>query len=165
MKTTLCIFSFCLVVLCGCTSQTVEQKTNWVYDQEEVLSENEEDALNELIRRFEKETTNEIVIVTTADIGEHEKMVFYAVEFGDRLGIGKKDKNNGLIIAFSSTLHETFIATGLGTEYILTDPICKSIIDEQMVPNFRDGYYYRGLESGLKECIKIWKDKAGRDSR
>jgi len=99
------------------------------------------------------------VIVTTPDIGEHEKMVFYALEFGDRLGVGKKDKNNGLIIVFSSTLSETFIATGLGTEYILTDPICKNIVDEQMVPKFRDGNYYQGIESGLKECIRIWKEK------
>ena len=147
------------MLLCGCTNRTEGQKTNWVFDHEEVISETEEDALNEIISQFEKETTNEIVIVTTPDIGEHEKMVFYALEFGDRLGVGKKDKNNGLIIVFSSTLSETFIATGLGTEYILTDPICKNIVDEQMVPKFRDGNYYQGIESGLKECIRIWKEK------
>jgi uncharacterized protein len=99
------------------------------------------------------------VIVTTPDIGEHEKMVFYAVEFGDRLGVGKKDKNNGLVIVFSSKLSETFIATGLGTENILTDPICKKIVDEKMVPNFKEGKYFLGLESGLKECIRNWQEK------
>ena len=123
-----------------------------------MLSKSEEKALTKIITEFEKETTNEIAIVTTPDIGEHEKMVFYAVEFGDRLGIGKKDINNGLIIVVSSNLRETFIATGLGTENILSDSICKVIVDEKMVPNFKEGNYYLGLESGLNECIRVWKE-------
>lgn len=159
MKTTLCIFSFCFLLVCGCTNRTEGQNPNWVFDKEEVLSETDEDALNVIITQFEKETSNEIVIVTTPDIGDHEKMVFYAVEFGERYGVGKKDKDNGLIIVFSASLRETFIATGLGTEKLLTDPICKEIVDKKMVPEFKEGNYFEGILNGLNECIRVWKDK------
>ncbi len=157
MKTSLYLVGLC-IILSGCLNRKPVQNTIWVFDKEEVLSDNEEATLNEIITRFERETTNEIVIVTTPDIGEHEKMVSYAVEFGDSLGVGKRNKNNGLVIVFSSTLRETFIATGLGIEDILTDSICQMIVDEDMVPNFKDGNYYEGIEGGLNECIRIWKE-------
>jgi uncharacterized protein len=159
MKTTLYILSFCSLLLLECGNRIEGQNTNWVFDQENILTDSEEEALNEMISQFEQETFNEIAIVTTPDIGEHDKMVFYAVEFGNRLGVGKKDQDNGLIIVFSSTLRETFIATGLETEKVLTDPICKTIIDDKMIPQFSDGNYYQGIENGLKECIRIWKEK------
>lgn len=159
MKTTFYIFSLCLLLLSGCSNPIKGQNPNWVFDQEDVLSETEEAALNEIITQFEKETSNEIAIVTTADIGDHEKMVFYAVDFGERYGVGKKEKDNGLIIAFSASLRETFIATGLGTEKILTDPICKGIVDQEMVPEFKNGNYFKGIQNGLNECIRIWKEK------
>lgn len=158
MKITLYIFGLCSLLLFGCASRTVGQNANWIFDHEHILSVTEKEALNSVISQFEKETTNEIVIVTTPDIGKHEKMVFYAVEFGERFGVGKKDLDNGLIIVFSATLRESFIATGLGTENILTDSICKRIIDEKMIPEFRVGNFYKGIESGLMECIRIWKE-------
>ena len=135
------------------------QNESWVFDIEQVLTEEQETILDSIISQFEEETTNVIVIVTTADIGDHEKMVFYAVEFGERYGVGKTEKDNGLIIAFSASLRETFIATGLGTEKILTDPICKGIVEQEMVPEFKNGNYFKGIQNGLNECIRIWKEK------
>lgn len=130
-----------------------------MFDQENVLTDDEEKELNDIIVNFEKETTNEIAIVTTDNIGEHKKMVFYAVGFGDLFGIGKKDKDNGLIIVISKALRETLIATGKSTENILKDEICKEIVDNQMVQEFKEGNYYQGLKDGLEECIRIWKEK------
>ncbi len=84
-------------------------------------------------------------------------MVDYAVEFGEKRGVGEKDKKNGLIILFSRNMRQTFIATGYGTEKILKDEICKAIIDSTMVLYFRKEDYYGGLKAGLEECINRWK--------
>lgn len=159
MKRTL-IFIFILSLsIFACNDKNRSQRTIWVFDQENVLTDDQEKVLNEIITNFEKKTTNEIAIVTTNNIGEHEKMILYAMEFGKRHGIGKKHKNNGLVIVFSATLKETFIAPGLSTENILKDEICKRIVDKQMIPEFREGNNFEGLKNGLEECIRIWKEK------
>lgn len=140
-------------------SNNVSEEKNWVLDQENILTDNEEQILNDIIKSYEKETSNEIVIVTTDNIGEHKKMVFYAVELGNKLGVGKKEKNNGLIIVVSKTLKETFMATGLSTELILKDEICQRFVDYKMIPEFKKDNYFEGLKNGMEESMKIWSKK------
>lgn len=150
--------SVLLFTLAACSNNSDPKSKSWVFDQENVLTYDQEKLLNEIITNFEKETTNEIAIVTTSDIGEHNKMVFYAVDFGNRYGVGKQEKDNGLVIVFSKTLRGTFISTGLSTEKILTDVICQNIVDNHMVPEFKKGNYFTGIKKGLEECILTWKE-------
>ena len=49
------------------------------------------------------------------------------------------------------------IATGTGTELILTDEICKNVIDLTIIPEFKNGNFYDGIKNGLIELIKKWK--------
>jgi len=134
-----------------------DKKSSWVLDYENVLSDSEEYTLDSIIKDFELKTSNEIAIVTIKDLEGYPKMVDYAVKFGEKHGVGKKDKNNGLVIVFSQTLRQTFLATGYGTEKILKDEICKEIVDSTMIPHFKQGDSYGGLKAGLLECIDRWE--------
>ncbi|GAA4239678.1 hypothetical protein GCM10022291_34970 [Postechiella marina] len=49
------------------------------------------------------------------------------------------------------------ISTGHGTEKILTDEICKKIIDQTIIPEFKNGDYYSGIEKGITELIAKWE--------
>ncbi len=149
---------FLLIILTAC-GQTVDDSkaVKWIYDFENILSSEQEKVLDSIIIDFESETTNEIVIVTTDNIGEFDKMVEFAVDFGDKHGVGKKDKNNGLVIVFSKKMRQTFLATGYGTENILKDDICIKIVDSTMIPYFKNLDYFGGLQAGLEECITKWK--------
>ena len=155
------IFVFSIIAMfllnaCGQGNGNVDNK-KWVFDYEDVLNDNQEYLLDSIIRECEAQTTNEIVIVTVDNIGEFDKMVEYAVDFGEKHGVGKNEKDNGLVILFSKSMRETFLATGYGTEKILKDEICKAIIDSTMIPYFKDQDYFGGLKSGLEECIIRWK--------
>ncbi len=145
-----------LLVACGQTNSK-SKPISWVNDFENILTDNQEKYLDSLISDFEKRTTNEIALVTVHDIGDSPKMVDYAVELGEKWGVGKKNKDNGLIILFSKNMRQTFLATGYGTEKILKDEICKEIIDSVMIPHFKNEDYYGGLKAGLEECINIWE--------
>ncbi len=149
---------FLLIILTAC-GQTVDDSkaVKWIYDFENILSSEQEKVLDSIIIDFESETTNEIVILTTDNIGEFDKMVEFAVDFGDKHGVGKKDKNNGLVIVFSKKMRQTFLATGYGTEKFLKDEICKKIVDSTMIPYFKNLDYFGGLQAGLKDCIVKWK--------
>jgi uncharacterized protein len=48
------------------------------------------------------------------------------------------------------------IATGYGTELILTDEICKKVIEEKIVPEFKKGNFYDGIKNAVLALIEKW---------
>ena len=110
-----------------------------------------------IIREFDKNTSNQITIVSIDSIGKYTNFDKFAVDLSNYNGIGLKEKDNGLSIVFSKNLRKIRISTGLGTEKILTDDICKKIIDQTIIPEFKNGDYYSGIEKGLKELIAKWE--------
>ena len=158
MKKLLILIPLFLLLLNACAQGGHKPDSlKWVYDYEDVLTDNQEKTIDSLISDFENRTTNEIVIVTVTDIGDSVSMKDYAVRLGNKWGVGKKNKDNGLMILFSSHMRQTFLATGKGTEKILKDDICKRIVDSTMIPYFKKQQYFEGLKAGLEECIKDWE--------
>jgi uncharacterized protein len=155
MKISIILISLFTMVLTSC-GQDNNNKTR-IYDNEDILTINQELSLDSIISDFEKRTTNEILIVTSKDIGEYEEPILFAADFGNNYGIGKKGKDNGLVIFFSKTLRKTSLATGYGTEKILKDEICKTIIDSCMIPLFKQEKYFEGIKTGVEESIRNWK--------
>jgi len=143
-------------IMDGCNNQDSAATQQRVFDYEEILDAGEEKHLKALIDSFEYVTGNEIAIVTTPGIGKYDKMVDFAVEFGNQHGVGKGSENNGLVLVFSKTMRETFIATGYGAEKILKEHVVKEIIDSTMIPCFKDEAYFKGLDSGLKDIMQKW---------
>ena len=106
---------------------------------------------------LKKNTTKQIAIVSIKSIGKYTDFDKFAIDLSNYNGIGLKEKDNGLSIVFSKNLRKIRISTGIGTEKILTDEICKNIIDQTIIPEFKDGNYYNGIEKGLTELIAEWK--------
>ncbi len=128
-----------------------------VSDYENVFSETQISELAEIIANYEKETTREIAIVTIKTIEPYDNITDYSTDLANEWGIGKPETDNGLLILFSKNLREIRISTGFGTERKLTDEICKNVIDKTIIPKFKSGEYYNGIENGLVELIKLWE--------
>ncbi len=62
------------------------------------------------------------------------------------------------MIVFSPTLRNVRINTGYGVEHILTDEICKVVLDDFILPEFKKGNYYQGVNVGVDELIKHWNE-------
>lgn len=139
------------------TGYELPKSIGWVNDFEDILTTAQEQKLTDIIVEFDKKTTNQIAIVTVHDISPYENMKTYATALGNHWGVGQKDKHNGLVIVVSKNLRKVWISTGLGTEKVLTNEICKKIIDEKMIPEFRQGNSFEGLVKGLNELIGNWK--------
>ena len=144
--------------------ETIENDTigfpkqiGYVNDFENVFTKEQISKLENLIRDYENKTTNEISIVTINSIEPYKDISLYTTELANHWGIGKTEKNNGLIILFSNTIRSIRISTGYGTEKILTDEICKRIIDKTIIPEFKKGNHYNGIENGIKELIAKWE--------
>jgi uncharacterized protein len=126
-----------------------------VNDFEFAFSAEELEKLTRIIRDFEKKTSNQIAIVSIKSIGSYDDFDKYALALSNNWGVGQKDKHNGLTIVFSTTLKKIRISTG--TEKFLSDTVCKIIMDETIIPAFKNGNFYGGIEKGLCQLIEKWQ--------
>lgn len=106
---------------------------------------------NDLVK-FAEETSNQIVVVVVDDLAGYEPVEF-AYKIGDKWKVGHEKEDNGIVILIKPTggkgERKTFIATGRGLEGAIPDYTCKEIVDNEMLPNFRNEEYYKGITSAL----------------
>ncbi|MBS0646403.1 MAG: TPM domain-containing protein [Verrucomicrobia bacterium] len=122
----------------------------WTSDYEHIFTQDQIFELDSIIDKFEKETTNEIAIVTIdSSWTTKESFDSLTLAIARNWGVGKKDKNNGILIGISTGLRKIRIQNGYGIEAILTDAETKKIIDDIIIPEFKKGNYFEGTKSGL----------------
>jgi len=122
--------------------------TGYVTDAANVLDAPSHQELESRLAAFEKSTSIEIAVATVPSL-EGEEIESYAVELFKQWGIGKKGKNNGLLILVAPNEHKTRIEVGYGLEPILPDGLCGQIIRERMIPHFKNNDYAGGLDEGI----------------
>jgi uncharacterized protein len=127
----------------------------WICDYEHIFSDNQISELDSIISKFEKETTNEIVIVTIdSSWATKESFDSFTLTLLNNWGIGKKDKNNGILIGISTGLRIIRIENGYGIEEKLTDAETKKIIDDIIIPEFKQGDFFEGTKKGLLDLMQ-----------
>lgn len=128
-----------------------------INDYGKIFSESQRTELSKILYNYDKETTRQIVVITIDSIKPYQNIQKYATDLGNEWGIGNTEKNNGLTIVVCNPCRQIGIATGTGTELILTDEICKNVIDQTIIPEFKNGNFYNGIKNGVVELIKKWK--------
>jgi uncharacterized protein len=130
----------------------------FVYDQGNVLSPSEEQATNRQLNEFTKRTSNVIVVLTVPDLCGTDKSQF-AIEFGDQMGVGRKDLENGLVFLVKPKMGtargEVFIAVGTGLQGAITDAGTRRIIDYEIIPYFKKGSYIGGITAGTETLMRL----------
>ncbi len=127
----------------------------YVHDYAGWLTPSDKANLEMKLRRYWDSTSTQIVVMIRPDIGDYDKSS-YAFELGNRWGIGRKDKNNGVLMLVKTEAPERgiFIATGYGTEGALPDILSGSIVRNTMAPYFRQQQYAAGINAGVDDIIK-----------
>lgn len=126
----------------------------WVNDFANVLAPQTKEQLNNLIADVEKQTTAEIAVVTvesTAPLTPKQ----YATELLNRWKVGKKGKDNGVLILLAVKDRRIEIETGYGVEGILPDGKVGEIIRTYMVPYFKNNRWGEGLIAGTQQIARV----------
>ncbi len=124
------------------------------------LSTEETQALENKLEVFSNETSNQLCIVIIDSLWG-----FSTADFCERIittwGVGKKDKNNGIIILIKPTGgagdRDAFIATGYGLEGAIPDLTCKKIVDNELIPNLKNGESYKALDAASTVLMALAK--------
>jgi uncharacterized protein len=85
----------------------------------------------------------------------------YGMRVAEAWKLGKKGKDDGLLLLVALDDRRTHLFTGYGLEGILPDGRAGAILDEHVVPAFRAGEYDRGVYAGLRAAAEVIADDAG----
>ena len=152
-------FVLALVFCISCKTkpkQTLKHNQVVVQDYANVFSTVEEDSLTNFILNYEKLTTNKICVMTIDSLPANTKALRHATNIAQNLGIGKADKNNGLLLLIAKSDKQVAFATGYGTELVLTDSVCYHLIESTLIPNFKNKLYYNGVRQVLDSIKTKW---------
>lgn len=112
--------------------------TNYVYDPSGVLTPATVAEVNGMLQSLREQTTAEGVVAIIPSIGD-DTIEEYATSLFAHWGVGKKDKDNGVLLVVALEEHRVRIETGYGTEGVLTDAVCSSIIRNDFTPAMKEG--------------------------
>jgi uncharacterized protein len=113
---------------------------------------------------FDKTTSTQITIVTIKNLGGYA-VSQYAVELGNRWGVGRKGKDNGVLILASLEDRDVNISTGYGLEGALTDATSGRIIRNEIVPEFKKKNYYEGFNKAADAIIAATRGEYTNDEK
>jgi uncharacterized protein len=118
------------------------------------------DKINAVILELDKKTSAEIAVVTVKNL-EGDNIDNYAVNLFKQWGIGKKGKDNGVLILAAIDDRKARIEVGYGLEGVINDAKAGDILRAYVFPNFKKGDYGQGLYEGTLAVAGIIADSAG----
>lgn len=136
----------------------VQDRTRYVADPDHYITTVERASLDARLDSIRRATTVEPMIAVVGDIPDDTDIDTYATELFGAWGLGKKDKDNGLLIVVAVEPHKVAIRTGYGLEGVMPDITCGRIIREDLAPAFRRGAYGRGLLAATDRIERILTD-------
>lgn len=139
-------------LLAGCASAAIPEHKGYVNDFAGMLSDKEEKALESQLVQYEKQTSNEVAVVTVSSLNG-KSVEDYTMALAEKWQVGKQDKDNGVIILVAKEEKKIRIEVGYGLEPVLTDIATKQIIDNEMTPRFKKDDFSGGIEAAVKAVI------------
>ena len=129
-----------------------------VYDEAGLLSSEEKELLNQKLIKFEDSTSTEIEVVIIPST-KGEDINFLATRFGQTWGIGKKGVDNGVVFLIATEDRQISIQQGRAVEKYLTASVAGQIIDYLIIPKFKQGKWYEGIDEGVNALMEATQGK------
>jgi uncharacterized protein len=106
------------------------------------------------IRETEQKTAAEIAVVTVASL-DGMSVEEYANRLFKEWGIGKKGRDNGVLILVAFNDRKIRIEVGYGLEPVLPDGLAGEIIRNAAIPAFKDGDFPKGIVATVRRVTAI----------
>ena len=136
------------------------QPARLVNDFAGVFTSGEQQQLEQKLVGFDRTSSTQITVVTVDDLQGLDR-ADYAARLFDRWGIGGAGKDNGILILVkpktAASDGQVFISVGYGLEGVVPDALAGRIVDYDILPSFREGDYYGGIDRATTTLIGLTK--------
>jgi uncharacterized protein len=139
------------------------QEDDYINDYANVIKPSDEKAIQGLLQNLRKQTGVEAVVVTVESLAKYAPrqapgkegaaIEAFATALFNEWGIGKRAANNGILVLFAQRDRQVRVELGSGYNSYY-DSVMQGVVDESMIPYFKDEEYSRGLYEGVKGIIE-----------
>lgn len=168
-KAILIVFSFLLASLAWAyrpedvPNVHLQDRTRYLSNPDGIISPEAEAEANKVMQGIWNTTSAEVVAVVVDSIsGDYDPDTF-ATDLFELWGVGKTDKDNGLLLLVSVNDRAAVIRTGYGIEGVVPDIVAGKIIRNEIFPRFREGDFDGGLMAGLNALNQVITTPEGAD--
>lgn len=130
-----------------------------VNDFADILTDKQEASLENTLRVFHHNTSNQIVVLSVFSLDGYDPFT-YAHKVGQEWGVGQQNFNNGIVLLIKPKYSakdkgQTFIAIGYGLEAAIPDFTAKQIVENKMIPHFQRNDYYQGILKATNSLMSL----------
>ncbi|MEX0879190.1 MAG: TPM domain-containing protein [Thermoanaerobaculia bacterium] len=134
-----------------------EKPQRYVTDRAGVFGPGEAEALNARLQQFERDTSNQVLVWADQKIPEGFTLEDFTVRAAQKWGAGRKETDNGAVLFVFTEDRKVRIEVGYGLEGPLPDVTAKRIVEDDIVPKFRDGDFPAGIVAGAEAMMAAAK--------
>lgn len=143
-----------LVALTAWAQVAVPPLTARVTDVTGTLTREQQAGLERMLQEFEARKGSQIAVLLVPTT-KPETIEEYSIRVAEQWKIGRKKVDDGAILVVAKDDRTLRIEVGYGLEGVLTDIASNRIIRELIVPRFREGDFYGGINAGLDRMIRL----------
>jgi uncharacterized protein len=125
-----------------------------VTDLTGTLTQAQQQSLDQTLAAFEQKKGSQIAVLLVPTT-KPETIEQYSIRVVDQWKLGRKGVDDGALLLVAKNDHQVRIEVGYGLEGVLPDAIANRIIDEIIVPHFKHGDFYGGIQAGVAKMIGV----------
>lgn len=133
-----------------------------VQDYAHVFDAMQLDELERKLVAYDDSTSTQILVLTVESL-EGYPLEMFANDIGEKWKVGTQGKDNGVVIVLSEQDRKITIRTGYGAQIYLPPSVNKSIIDNVIIPYFKQGDYAGGINAGVNSIFQAFAGKYKQD--
>jgi uncharacterized protein len=162
MKRSIRIGILAVLMICGGGAFSQEfvppRVSTYATDQTGTLNASELADLNSSLKAFDDSTSTQIVVLMVATTGDYavEEAALKVAELNQ---IGRKGKDNGILLFVAKDDRAVRIEVGYGLEGVLPDILAGQIIRNEIFPGFRKGDYAGGIRAGVDAIMRATRNE------
>jgi uncharacterized protein len=130
--------------------------TGRVNDQAKMLSPDTQQRLEQKLAAFERETSNQVVVLTVPSL-QGDDIDQFAIRVAESWKIGQTGRDNGVLLILAQAERKVRIEVGMGLQGVLPDITASRIIRETMRPYLKSGNFDQGIAVGVDAIIAATK--------
>ncbi len=171
MKRYITIYIFVICLLAGLSNRllgqvytpaempnvNIENRSRYVSDPAGLLTPQTREQADKMLWDLRQQTTVEAVVALPPSIGD-ESIEDWSLQLFELWGIGKKDKDNGLLLVISPESRAARILVGYGMEGVFSTIVCAHVIDDDVIPNMKDDNINAAVLDAVSSICKIASD-------
>ena len=127
----------------------LQDRTRYVSNPDGILSPSAVATMDSILYALEEKTGIQTLVVAVTGI-EGGDCFDFAYRLGKEMGVGQKERDNGLVVLLSTDERCIQFATGYGLEGVLPDAICKRIQNRYMVQHLGKDDWNTGMVEGIR---------------